>query len=335
MSFEGVTVMDSNHHTVRGAFTLIELLVVVAIIGILTALLLPAIGVVRSAARKTSCKNNFHQVGLALQAFHETNSEFPPGVQEYYSSWPCSGQPSGSFIGWGWAAFLLPHLDHENLGDPIGLKDDQYTALDQRKLAGTVIPTFSCPADDDRNAWAECCSGWSSGDRPTDDVRSINMAGVADSRDMYCDSYRAIRRDGNGMFSNMNQTSFAHVQDGKGQTLFVGEVTGARGSHPTQGAAYFSYYWASWSVQDVAQGINGPGTVPGGRNDSVDPIDGDGGNRHDEFFDEVGFSSFHGGGAMFLFVDGSVQFLDENISQTVLEHLATRSGGESIPSGSF
>lgn len=321
------------HSRHASAFTLVELLVVMAIIGMLIALLLPALGAVRESARKTACKNHFHQVGIAMHGFHEANGKFPPGVQEHYASWPCDGQPSGTFFGWGWAAFILPYLEEQNLGDLIGLKDDQYTALDQQSHAGQIISVYSCPSDDRRNAWAECCSGWNTGPRPTDDVMAINMAGVADSSDMYCNSYRAIRRDGNGMFFNGNQTSFSHVHDGTSHTLLIGEVTGASGSHPSQGPAYFGYYWASWSVQDVAQGINGPGTVPGGRNESVDPIDGDGGNRHDEFYDEVGFSSYHSGGAIFLFVDGSVRAVGENVDQSLLEALATRAGGESVSAG--
>ena len=132
------------------------------------------------------------------------------------------------------------------------------------------------------------------------------------------------------MFFNVTRIAFGHVRDGASNTLFVGEVTGANGSHPSQGPAYFGYYWATLGVQDVAQGINGPGSVPGGRDETVDPVDGDGGNRHDEFFDEVGFSSFHPGGAVFLLVDSSVRFVNEDISQSVLEGLATRAGGETV-----
>src|SRR5687768_201165 len=90
----------------RRAFTLIELLVVIAIIGILVALLLPAVQQAREAARRTQCKNNLKQLGLALHNYHDQHKLLPPG---YVSDYTTAGTDTGP--GWGWAAMILPQID--------------------------------------------------------------------------------------------------------------------------------------------------------------------------------------------------------------------------------
>ena len=95
------------------------------------------------------------------------------------------------------------------------------------------------------------------------------------------------------------------------------------------------YTWVNRNLQDMSPGINGPGSIPGGRSDSIDPVDGDGGNRHEELYDEIGFSSFHSGGVFFLFGDGSVHFFSETVNQAVLEAMATRAGGEVISADAY
>jgi len=331
-AFEPEDVRDSD---CRRAFTLVELLVVIAIIGILIALLLPAVQAAREAARRTQCSNHFKQVGLALHNYHDAFKSFPSGIQMYYASLPCPGTPPGTYFGWGWGAFILPYLEQSTLYDDIDFGTGHYAAAGAREAAGQHIDVFVCPSDPHGGEWTECCTGWSNGPKSTDDLRASNMAGVGDSRDIYCSSYRAVRTDGNGMLFNLTGVRFRDVLDGTSTTLFVGEITGGLGAHPTEGTAYLSVSWYVWDVQDTAQGVNGPGSVPGGRDDKIDPIDGDGGNRHDELFDEVGFSSFHPGGAHFLRVDGSVHFLSENIDQHVLESLVTRAGGEVVSSDAY
>src|SRR5437868_1890332 len=90
----------------RHAFTLVELLVVIAIIGVLVALLLPAVQMAREAARMTQCKNNLRQIGIAIHNRHNSHGALPPG-------WTAD-QPEGT-PGWGWASELLPQLEQGNL----------------------------------------------------------------------------------------------------------------------------------------------------------------------------------------------------------------------------
>jgi prepilin-type N-terminal cleavage/methylation domain-containing protein len=100
---------------VRRGFTLIELLVVIAIIAILIALLLPAVQQAREAARRTECKNNLKNIGLALHNYHDTNKSFPPGNIAIWNS----GDSTVYGWGWTWHSKILPHMDQDNLYDQI------------------------------------------------------------------------------------------------------------------------------------------------------------------------------------------------------------------------
>ena len=90
----------------RRAFTLVELLVVIAIIGVLVALLLPAVQSAREAARRTSCSSNLRQVGLAMQNYHDQNQAFPIGVSN-----DIPGAGNGSDANWTWPARILPFIE--------------------------------------------------------------------------------------------------------------------------------------------------------------------------------------------------------------------------------
>jgi prepilin-type N-terminal cleavage/methylation domain-containing protein len=109
MKRAGDTVMDFPRNPGRRrhqtGFTLIELLVVIAIIAVLVALLLPAVQQAREAARRTQCRNNLKQIGIALQNYHDSRDAFPPG---YISLFDNSGNDTGP--GWGWASMILPEL---------------------------------------------------------------------------------------------------------------------------------------------------------------------------------------------------------------------------------
>src|SRR3954454_25192238 len=109
--------MKCSTSTVRRGFTLIELLVVIAIIAILIALLLPAVQQAREAARRTQCKNNLKQIGLALHNYHDTCNSFPPGwINTWASNPPRSNFPGNS---WGWNAMILPMMDQGNVYNQI------------------------------------------------------------------------------------------------------------------------------------------------------------------------------------------------------------------------
>src|SRR5437016_1842645 len=120
----------------RKAFTLIELLVVIAIIAILLGLLLPAVQKVRESANRLKCQNNLKQIGLSCHQYHDTYKSFPPG---YLASAPYPDTAPG----WGWAAFLLPYIEQENLFRRI----DFSWPVEKSSAIQVPLAMFQCPSD--------------------------------------------------------------------------------------------------------------------------------------------------------------------------------------------
>ncbi len=123
----------------RPGFTLVELLVVIAIIGILVALLLPAVQLVREAARRTTCANNLRQIGIALNSYHSSHGKFPIGAVE----WRPGNDMSKRQLAW--SAFLLPQLEQNNVYERLDLNlafDHPFNA----DAAKTILPVFICPS---------------------------------------------------------------------------------------------------------------------------------------------------------------------------------------------
>jgi prepilin-type N-terminal cleavage/methylation domain-containing protein len=327
----------------RQAFTLVELLVVIAIIGILIALLLPAVQSAREAARRAHCSNNFKQAGLGLHNYLSVRRCFPPGALYNGSTatWPslCGPRPAtdstgkiGSFSeDYCWASLILPFLEETAVSTGY---DYRKTAFDNTGTAGKTnydisaiaVKTYQCPDDPQAGELVDCCGGRTHRTHEDEDVQHTSMAGVADTHDMLCvwpipkvysprgGKLPPSQIYANGAFGNINPGRPKEFTDGLTKTLFVGEVLG-------KGAGKFKgHYWAARDLCDVAGGINGPDTVIGGvYPDDVAPKYG---------WRGTGFASFHPGGCHFLMGDGSTRFLQETISQSILERLTTRSGGD-------
>ncbi|MFI4874487.1 MAG: DUF1559 domain-containing protein [Blastopirellula sp. JB062] len=295
----------------RSAFTLVELLVVIAIIGVLIALLLPAVQQAREAARRMSCSANFKQVALALHNYHDTHLKFPLGSA---ISGGCSGYSGTHLFSWG--VHTLPFIEQTarydavnfNVASPIQTQSNY-----EPESALGPVPTFICPSNPQSDLMVNpSFSG------AVESVPRSDMAGVADSRDWRCSSSGTVglrpRSDGNGVFYALSTTNFRDIIDGTSNTLLIGEVTGDPQQATSNSATtYNANSYAVYNTLDTSTGINGPFTVPGGGVFEWRP---------------QGFSSFHPGGAHFAMADGSVRYLAETVDQTLLSGLTTRGGNE-------
>src|SRR5262245_11703836 len=192
------------------AFTLIELLVVISVIGLLIALLLPAVQSAREAARRAQCINNLQQIGLALHNYHSSHQTFPPG---YMSNFDASGNDTGP--GWGWAAMLLPQMEQKSLFDAINFTTPIEASSNQTSRL-MVIGGFLCPSDSVPPAWWAMVRDTSGvPTRRICQVASANYVGV------YGTSDPGI--DGDGIFYRDGPIGLRDITDGTAQTIAVGE----------------------------------------------------------------------------------------------------------------
>ena len=308
--------METIKRSRSAGFTLVELLVVIAIIGILIAMLLPAVQAAREAARRMQCCNNFKQVGVAMHGYHAANNCFPCGWS--HAEYDCG--LDFFFEGFGWGAYILPYMEQVDIYDnlitdgtfPGRFKDPANGHLN---AAGATINAFLCPSDPQNEPRVEVTNLFDNGDPGAggkDDHGRSNMAGAADSIDWTCGTRLGINThypdpQGSGILRGWETTKIRDVSDGTSHTVLVGEVTG-RGPGTWSG-----FFWSSTAVVDASGGVNGMGSVPGG---------GVWRGR------DSGFSSYHSGGCHFVLADGSSRFVSEEIDQTTLERIVSRNDGE-------
>ena len=303
----------------KKAFTLVELLVVIAIIGILIAMLLPAVQAAREAARRMQCAGNFKQVGIALHNYHSALGNFPPG-----STW----NVSSSYWGWSWSVYILPYLEQDILDDSIDYSS-AYWATGGREAGAHSVGVYNCPSDPKAGEWCEWISGFNQGPSAGDDFRTTNITGVADS--LLWERNNSNGEDRNGIFFGNKKMKISEITDGTSNTLCTGEMTGARGRHPSEGDVWLQHTWYTYNCHATNYPINAPTTLPGGRDDATDPLAGNmSGGRHEQLIAEVGFSSWHPGGCHFGLADGSVRFFTDDVAHEVLQAMATRAGGETV-----
>lgn len=305
----------------RRAFTLVELLVVIAIIATLVGLLLPAVQSARESARTLQCKNNFKQLITALASYESGHGAFPYGFEHNdgrsRNASACGERDrQGIRHGFSWVALTLPQLEQQNLYDSIDLTRGYAEPVNRPALA-TRLSVVACPSDPQAGELINCCSGWSMGSSPYEDVMLSNVAGVADSDNWTCNGIAA--KDftvSDGFMGERYGAQPSHIRDGLSNTLAIGEVLG--GGPQT----YAGHFWGSWLLLDTRDGINGPFTVVGGG-----WADKEAEGNYTGFRD-TGFASRHTGGCHFAMGDGSVHFLSEMMDQHVLSALTTRKGGE-------
>lgn len=290
----------------RGGFTLVELLVVIAIIGILIALLLPAVQAAREAARRSQCSNNLKQLGLALHNYHDVHKTLPPGTFDSQS--------------YGWGALILPFMEQDSLHEAVNptFGAGNFTCRPGKEDA--IIPTYQCPSSTMETKDPAGGCGRSN-------YRGMRGAGSVAGRPG--DSYSNPQQDKEiGIFfdiasSRMNPTKLANIDDGTANTIMLGEVEdvplvpGLVGTtvelwHDSSSAVDIYPIWAG-AETDKDQCLFLAGLNP---------------RSHMNSGDRDGASSRHPGGAQFTVADASVRFISETIDYSVYQSLATRAGGE-------
>jgi len=306
---------------IRG-FTLIELLVVIAIIAILIALLLPAVQQAREAARRTQCKNNLKQFGLAMHNYLDVFGAFPVGAPRDYDAgilglvWGTEGK-NGM---WSWGAAVLPYIEQKAIYDraDIGRLLSFQAAADPAILSVLQQPlsVFRCPSDPgpSLNAYRQVGNGGSGNANCTTgcvQIATSNYIGTNDSYDIQrthgTNPATATGRPWNGMFGSSIKVAprrIAELTDGTSNTFLIGErayTLGGRNGQFTAGAGVI-YMMNGDSERANQQGLvytMGAGRFPLNCSHTPDC--------------SRGFSSTHVGGAHFTFGDGSVRFISESI----------------------
>jgi prepilin-type N-terminal cleavage/methylation domain-containing protein len=292
---------------IRRAFTLIELLVVIAIIGILIALLLPAVQTIRESANRTKCQNNLKQIGLALHAYHDRNGTLPPGYYDL-ATWPNPDVGPG----WGWASYILNDLEESGLWSQINFSANVGDPTQATQRA-TVLKIFLCPSDrppvpgeiftatdGGSNSWILAHSNYvaCNGNDGVDDFTTPPHTGV---------------------FIRGTHFKLTDITDGLSTTFFVGE----------RSASMSLATWTGAVTNALVPSVRAPGSYSGASalvlghcgphlpNDSI-------------VTDADAMSSGHQQGVQFLFGDGSVHPITDTIPQSVYDALATRAGGEVV-----
>ncbi len=293
----------------RRGFTLIELLVVIAIIAILISLLLPAVQQAREAARRTQCRNNLKQLGLALHNYHDTHRLFPPASTNDVEQGGWIGNPLSRHLH-SWQEFVLPHLDQAPLYNRI---DFNLCSLHPNNIpaAETQLAAYRCPS----------YTGAVVSNDPNYTRFSTNLAitnyvsmGGTTAGHLYGQNTGLYIPD--GVIHTLSRNGTRDVTDGLSNTLLLVESREPRNA-----------VWVDGGTAAVMAMRYDDGNSPSYAGPEI-------ALNYTPYFVYInpnadwGPSSQHEGGAIHLFGDGSVRFISENIDGSVYRAVTTRSGNE-------
>jgi prepilin-type N-terminal cleavage/methylation domain-containing protein len=309
------------------AFTLVELLVVIAIIGILVALLLPAVQAAREAARRTQCANNLRQVGIACQSYHSAMKRFPSGWDENNSTDPALRLPNA-----GWGLLILPYTEGQSIYDRIDLKKKitdgtPGTGNANIDLIGIPLAQYQCPSDSERSdSDAFDAYGAYNPAIPALAVSNYVASGIN------CDPCQYGYLQANetkfgcpsgptGIFYRNSKIKIGQITDGTSKTFLVGERTYSP-RHGVISAAYWpgppgsvSNASACWSANMIAGTKTTFGTAD--RNQMING-------------QAFGFHSDHPGGVQVALADGSARPIADTIAQEVAVQLVEIGDGAAL-----
>lgn len=341
----------------RSAFTLVELLVVIAIIGILIGMLLPAVQSVREAARRTACANNLRQVGLASLNYESTLQKFP-SASLFPLVAPDGGplQDSDNLNGWSAQAQLLPYLEQSNLASTIdyniGYKDHPPITIgnDTEQIPSFRIPTYLCPSEvrDERRGegtdeenyplnYAVNCGDWfvfdpvrnriGNGSMGTNRQLTISAFTDGTSNTLLFSEVKAY----NPYFRNANMASIAEMPLNPSDVVALGGDFKTNSGHTewVDGRCHQSGFTATFRPNTQVLYTDSDGQVYDA--DWTNRQEGRGGMSDTiPTFAAVTSRSYHPGGVNTCRVDGSVEFVGQQVSRAAWQAMATRNGGEII-----
>ena len=318
---------QAQRRSIRG-FTLTELLVVIAIIGVLTALLLPAVQIARAASRRASCSNNMRQLGQGLTLFHDAQTVLPPGAITGKSSDAAVVRKKfsiGEKTEHGWGQFLLPFIEQKALYEQYDW-DFDWRAPENQLVRETALPVFTCASvpngaqgkRQDGFTWEGLEWKAAAGDYCITNgidyqrLRPLNLV----------DDYGSPRNNTNkrtlGAMRPNELINFSQITDGLSYTTWITEDAGRPAVYkwggkfvsPTGNAG------AGWADKDSYGRLDG-------YNQASDAFNGPCAinctNKAEIF-------SFHPGGAMVVMGDGAARFLSEQMSIDVVARMITRKG---------
>jgi prepilin-type N-terminal cleavage/methylation domain-containing protein/prepilin-type processing-associated H-X9-DG protein len=319
----------------RQAFTLVELLVVIAIIGILVALLLPAVQSAREAARRMQCSNNLKQLGIALHSYHGVYNRFPLGASQSDQQWSqITNDHHGSFL-----IGLLPFFEQQTIHDACDFTTD--TAYNSvmpggQKVHEVWLAALLCPSDEKKyldgnplyhsspnstkgQKWATSNYGASMGNQ------AFGACPFGGNQFGNGPSYHGHDTTGtqiSGVFSHIAWgAAIQDIRDGTSNTIAIGEIRPKCSWHARDGWMHINSLWFATTCPINYQNCEGE---PGYNASCAAP---------NAWSCDMGFKSQHSGGAQFVLCDGSVHFLSQNIDYTTYQKLGDRRDG--IPIGAF
>jgi len=320
----------------RAAFTIIELIVVITVIGLLIALLLPAVQMAREAGRRSECTNKFKQIHLALQHYHDTYTTFPPGLDRE--------DPNETRRGW-WT-FHASILSFWEAGNLAKQRKREEASLSPRQncfvtsasitmdgdvptgkvsVASTRLPFLECPSDPRKG---EICPHQVSTAGPFATHNYFGCMGTKPYREV-TDPESGELTDRtpikDGMLFVAGAVKLADVRDGTSQTIFFGERANVGNT--------ILGWWACGRGYDPDGGDLGSGNGDSVLSTLQRPFKKglDKGGDMTQDSDTYHFWSYHPGVSGFAFVDGSIRYLRYDIDMDVLGRLSTRKGREAIP----
>jgi prepilin-type N-terminal cleavage/methylation domain-containing protein/prepilin-type processing-associated H-X9-DG protein len=334
----------SPARTTAAGFTLVELLVVIAIIGVLVALLLPAVQAARESARRTQCVNNLKQMGIAIANHEAAKRVYPPGASGCFHSGspcPCPFLPSTAerykyFHRASGFVMMLPYMEGSDLyslghwengtfyykdGNTGGIfnwssvyKTKWYSSPDIVKLATSRPAIVVCPSSSSEPACSKCSgTGWAM----LEDKDGLSSYGLCFGRynleeDEYSTETECANKKKSGLFVYAIRKRQKQITDGTGKTIAVGEVKHSDNTNN----------WCPWAFGAIYESLRST-------HNSLNEMPGEGDFYTHSWGKENGaFGSEHAGGANFLFVDGRVEFVGDDISRPIYQAYGTIAGNE-------